>query len=86
MAGNRRPVLGIYPDCASLGEGRRRLQAEDSPGLPPGKPRSNAEVTMAARMKRRHRIGELVARLLDRRSGGTAPGRPSGQGPSGTQT
>jgi hypothetical protein len=38
---------------------------------------------MAARMKRRHRIGELVARLLNRRSGDTAPGRPSGQGPSG---
>ena len=38
---------------------------------------------MEARMKRRHRIGELVARLLDRRSGDTAPSRPSGQGPSG---
>jgi hypothetical protein len=44
---------------------------------------SQKEVTMAARMKRRHRIGELVARLLDRRSGGTVPGLPSGQGPSG---
>jgi hypothetical protein len=38
---------------------------------------------MAARMKQRHRIGELVARLLGRRSGGTAPSRPSGHGPSG---
>jgi hypothetical protein len=38
---------------------------------------------MAARVKRRHRIGELVARLLNRRSGDTDPGRPSGHGPSG---
>jgi hypothetical protein len=39
MAGNRRRVLGIYPDYASLGEGRPCLQAEDNPGLSPGKPR-----------------------------------------------
>ena len=38
---------------------------------------------MAASMKRRNRIGELIARLLDRRGGAAAPGRLCGQGPSG---
>jgi hypothetical protein len=38
---------------------------------------------MATSMKRRNRIGEFIARLLDRQSGDTAPGRLSGYGPSG---
>ena len=38
---------------------------------------------MAPSMKRRNRIGEFIARLLDRQSGDTAPGRLSGHGPSG---
>ena len=38
---------------------------------------------MAASMKRRNRIGELIARLLDRQGGDAAPGRLCGQGPSG---
>jgi hypothetical protein len=42
MAGNRRPVLGIYPYYASLGEGRRRLQGEEIFRLSPGKARSKA--------------------------------------------
>jgi hypothetical protein len=38
---------------------------------------------MATSMKRRSRVSELIARLLDRQSGDTAPGRLSGHGPSG---
>jgi len=38
---------------------------------------------MATSMKRRNRIGDLIARLLHRQSGDTAPGRLSGHGPSG---
>ena len=38
---------------------------------------------MATSMKRRNRLGGLIARLLDRQSGGTAPGRVAGHGPSG---
>ena len=45
--------------------------------------RTLEEITMATSMKRSNRIGELIARLLDRQSGDTAPGRLSGHGPSG---
>lgn len=38
---------------------------------------------MATGMKRRNRIGEFIARLLDRRRGHTAPAQLSGHGPSG---
>jgi hypothetical protein len=38
---------------------------------------------MATSMKRRNRISEFIARLLDRRRGDTAPARLSGHGPSG---
>ena len=38
---------------------------------------------MAASMKRRNRIGELIARLLERPSGDAAPGRLYGHGLSG---
>ena len=38
---------------------------------------------MATSLKRWNRIGEFIARLTDRRSGDTAPGRLSGHGPSG---
>jgi len=38
---------------------------------------------MAASMKRWNRIGEFMARLRDRQSGDTAPGRLSGYGPTG---
>ena len=38
---------------------------------------------MATRMQPWNRTGELIARLLDRQSGHTAPGQPSGHGPNG---
>jgi hypothetical protein len=49
----------------------------------PCEPWNEKEMTMATRMKRRSRVSEIIARLLDRQSGDIAPGRPSGHGPSG---
>jgi hypothetical protein len=49
----------------------------------PREPWNHKEITMATSMKWWNRIGELIARLLDRQSGDTAPGRLYGHGPSG---
>ena len=61
------------------------LKPQRRPGMQycPREPWNHKGTAMATSMKRRNRIRDLIARLLDRQSGNTAPGRLYGHGPSG---
>lgn len=77
MVATRGPPIPLLPVMAS--------SRERQPGMHrrPREPWNHKEVTMAASMKRWHRIGEFITRLFDRQSGKAVADRLYGRGPSG---